>query len=615
MSRMAWLAAVTGCIGWMGLGCGAADGAKEIPAEPEAASGITPILPLQAPAVRGTHKQVRTIRTMHNGQPIHLNTYCLSPAGDILACVGGSNYIYESDGQGGYRTIQSLDQTFVQVYSPEGELKAEWSVPFKPTAINVAPDRTIFVAGEGKLARLSPQGEILTTADIPQEGDPEKLRQEAVAKAREQQAEFIARLEKQIEFAQQQAEKIRAVPEEERSKSQAARLQAYERQVEVYQTQIKSLREQEIEVTVAAVSRSGVVTGLAVSDRHLFVCTGSVSGAGYDVIRCDFDFQNPKRVLTGLRGCCGQMDIQALGERLVVAENTRFQVALHDPDGKPLTAFGGRDRTGGAGFGSCCNPMNVRCCSNGEILTAESSIGDIKRFSAEGQLLAYIGRAKISGGCKHVAIDWDPRLDRYYMMNVSDSTICVLVPLSEAPEFTEEELQAIAAREGLGPKLVGAWRLAGATTKPPRKQPESAFGAAIRTLLGGGASSSAESSRTDVPFESAAFRPNGALDLAGGVYGQWGSSGWQWSPVRQDEAARTVDFDLLIDGIQYVSLRAEIVDDDTIKFSILSGNRTTLTGTFERVTKKTQSGAPAETPPNAQETSPAAAEPASSPGP
>jgi hypothetical protein len=607
MSRMVWLAAVWGCVG--GMGWGVLPAAEEV--ETTTDSEFAPVTPIQAPQVRGTHKQVRTIRPMHNGQPIHLNTYCLSPSGDILACVGGSNYTYEPDGQGGYRSIQSLSQTFVQVYSPEGELKAEWAVPFKPTAINVAPDRTIFVAGEGKLARLSSQGALLTTANIPQEGDPEKLRQEAIAKAREQQAEFIARLEKQIEFAQQQAEKIRAVPEAERTKSQAARLQAYERQVELYQAQIKSLQEQEIEVSVSAVSRSGVVTGLAVSDQHLFVCTGSVSGAGYDVIRCDFDFQNPKRVLTGLRGCCGQMDIQALGERLVVAENTKFQVALHDPDGKPLTAFGGRDRTGGAGFGSCCNPMNVRCCANGEILTAESSIGDIKRFSADGKLLAYIGRAKISGGCKHVAIDWDPKRDRYYMMNVADSSICVLVPLSEAPEFTEEELAAKAAREGLGRKLVGAWRLPG--TKTVRKQPESALGLAIRTLLSGG-SSSAESSRTDIPFEAVMFRLDGTLDLSGGVYGQWGTSGWQWSAVRQDEAARTVDFDLLIDGIQYVSLRAEIVNDDTIKFSALSGNRTTMTGTFERVTQENQAGAPTDAPPTIEEPASAVAEPAPAPG-
>ena len=94
--------------------------------------------------------------------------------------------------------------------------------------------------------------------------------------------------------------------------------------------------------------------------------------------------------------------------------------------------------------------MNVRCCDNGDILTAESSIGDIKRFSSDGKLVSYIGRARISGGCKHVALAWDAKLDRYYMMNVSDSPICVLVPRSQAPEFTAAELAAKAAREGLG---------------------------------------------------------------------------------------------------------------------------------------------------------------------
>ena len=544
-----------------------------------------------------THKQVRRIQPTHNGEPIHLNTYCLSPTGDVLACVGGANYTYKPDGNGGYTSELISSDSFVQVYNPEGDLTAEWSVPFKPTAINVAPDDTIFVAGEGKIARLSSKGEVLTTSNIPQIGDPEEYRRRAIEKAKEQQQEFVTRLEKQIEFALAQSEKIEAIPEKERSASQKARLKAYGRQQELYQQQIEALEDQEVEITSVSTSSPTTVSALAVSDSHVFVCSRSVSGSGFDVYRCDFDFQNPQEVLSGLRGCCGQMDIQARGDKLFTAENTRFQVGIYDADGEEIDSFGKRDRTGGAGFGSCCNPMNVRCCSNGDILTAESSIGDIKRFSAAGEYLGYVGRAKISGGCKHVALDWDEERDRYYFMNVTDSSICVLVPLSEAPEFTEDELAAIEAQKGLGRQLVGDWAIPG--TKAPKPKKTSTLGRAISALLGGGSDDdedSAESSNTNVPFEHVSFGQDGQLSISGGMYGQWGVADWTWAAVRQDTEKNTVDFDMLTDGIQYQTFRCEFLEDGQLKIAALVSGRPTMTGTFERAIDQAESDDPAVTP-------------------
>jgi hypothetical protein len=270
------------------------------------------------------------------------------------------------------------------------------------------------------------------------------------------------------------------------------------------------------------------------------------------------------------------MDIQAYKDKLLAAENTKFQVGIYDEEGKSLDSFGSRNRTGGAGFGSCCNPMNVRCCNNGDILTAESSIGDIKRFSADGEYLAYVGRAKISGGCKHVAIAWDEQRDRYYMMNISDSSICVLVPLSEAPEFTEDELLAKAANEGLGKKLVGAWKIPG--TKAPKEQ--TAFSATLNALFGG-ASEVVASPASQVVFERVTFGEDGKLTISGGVYGQWGISDWTWTAVRQDVAMHTVDFDMLTDGISYQSFRCELQEHGGLKISALSGGHVSMTGVFE----------------------------------
>ena len=132
------------------------------------------------------------------------------------------------------------------------------------------------------------------------------------------------------------------------------------------------------EIALQQVMRS---TGIAVSNQDVFVSLPNTVGYGYSIYRMNHDLEEGKVVKGNVGGCCGQLDIQSDGENLLIAENTSFTVGIYDRDGKKLTSWGKRGRAEPDGFGSCCNPMNVRCCPNGEILTAESSIGDIKRFS------------------------------------------------------------------------------------------------------------------------------------------------------------------------------------------------------------------------------------------
>ena len=89
--------------------------------------------------------------------------------------------------------------------------------------------------------------------------------------------------------------------------------------------------------------------------------------------------------MTGLRGCCSQMDVQVDGEDLLVAQNCDHQWGRYTRDGKKIGSWGKRGaETDPTCFGSCCNPMNLRAGKNGEIYTAESE-GIIKRFSAKGR--------------------------------------------------------------------------------------------------------------------------------------------------------------------------------------------------------------------------------------
>ena len=45
--------------------------------------------------------------------------------------------------------------------------------------------------------------------------------------------------------------------------------------------------------------------------------------------------------MKGLQGCCGQMDVQVLGNDLLVAENCKHSFARFDRDAKKIGEWGG----------------------------------------------------------------------------------------------------------------------------------------------------------------------------------------------------------------------------------------------------------------------------------
>lgn len=482
--------------------------------------------------VAATHKQARSINPMHAGQKIPLNTYCLDDTGDIWACVGSK------DG-------------YVQHYSPDGELKAEIKLDFIPTAINTARDLDIFVAGNGKMARLTRTGEIKlqgNTANLP---NPEEFKKQVQEEAKAESETMrklvetnLTRVEKTIEKVTGQIKEL-TDKEEEVPKSLKTRLSLYERQLASLQARLQKVTTGEIsDADIAQMMASRTrITALAVTEKDVFVC---VTGNGYEVWRSDHDFKEPTKVLDRLSGCCGQMDIQASGDQLLVAANTKFQVAIHDRDGAPVSSFGKRDREAIDGFGSCCNPMNIRCCSNGDVLCAESSIGNIKRFNAAGELVGYIGKAKIGIGCKHVAVAHDEVRDRYYMMNVDKGNILVLLPLAEAPEFTEEELASKAAADGLGKKLTGEWTAAQAPRKANRTDEEK-----IKALT-----------QPETPFNRIVFQPGGQLTVQGGMLGQY-SNDLSWVAVQQ--AGEELTISIQMSGADWLEFRLQFTGDSELQ--------------------------------------------------
>ena len=74
----------------------------------------------------------------------------------------------------------------------------------------------------------------------------------------------------------------------------------------------------------------------------MFVATNAVKGYGYDVWRLSDTFEDANKIVTGLRGCCGQMDVQANENGLYVAENGRHRVTHYDREGERLGGWGRR---------------------------------------------------------------------------------------------------------------------------------------------------------------------------------------------------------------------------------------------------------------------------------
>ncbi len=379
----------------------------------------------------GTHQQAFTIKPTFEGLAVKLETFCVGPRGQLwMAC----------------QSMSGERSGLILVYDPNGSLSNSFPLSFVPQAIDFSPNNKLYVAGSGKIARVALNGKVEIEIDAPNIGNRDDAIDSARKAAEESAAKLKSSREQQTKILREQIAKLEKAPVDESEKDKGTR----ERRLKILQQQIKS---QAASVVVRQLSEVDVLkrlkrsTAIAATNNEVFVACPESSGYGYGVWRLSPDLKLESKVIEGGRGCCGQFDIQTDGEHLVLAENTKFQVGIYDRNGKQLSSFGKKSREDIDGFGSCCNPMNVQCLPNGEILTAESSIGHIKRFSRDGKLLGFVGTAKVAGGCKHVAIGFDSDRDQYYMMHQDLSHVAVLVPVKAASKETVDMRQTPDTKE------------------------------------------------------------------------------------------------------------------------------------------------------------------------
>ena len=375
-----------------------------------------------------THRQTEILIPKLNGKPIFLQTFGLAPNGNIWACVGGPYLFMTPDEE--FIKQKQKSPPMIQVYSPSLKLVQQFELPFTATAINFdSAENVFYIGGEGYLAKVDLKGKILQRAPAPNIESLPKLKDSIRKQLRDDRQEMIKMNRSQKQKLTQRIADIKSRQTTgEVSKIDQKRLESYTKRLKEIENQIADFERRKItdEVIEETLRDRLIIKAIAVADNHLFVALLADDNYSYEVFRINKQLGNSKKILSEMRGCCGRFDIKSDGNDVWVADNIFFRVVKYDSTGKRLDAFGHKSTTDQHGFGSCCNPMNLQVLQNGDILTAESSIGHIKRFSPDGKLLGYIGQAKIGGGCKNVAVGYDSKRNIYYMLSQDDHSICVL---------------------------------------------------------------------------------------------------------------------------------------------------------------------------------------------
>jgi len=405
-------------------------------------------------AKSATHAQERLIKVVNGSSREKLTTFAVDRQGRVLAGVSG-------------------EKSFLRVFNSEGDQIAEWPLPVPPEAVNVGPKGDVYVGGAGKLLLLDGKGGVSKVRETPnlagakdaavtiQKKVQERARQDINAKQQERirtSTKRLADIDKKIAVIDRElkaiADEASTGPdfddkeEEQREQERKGLLKkraALVRLGKNLKTTIAAAtgnrgnapgqgsaaepQPPSIDQLVAAQAR---IASISASTTDVFFACSSSTGTGFDVWRTDLDFEQGRKIGESLRGCCGQMDVQANDNGVYVAENTKHRVSCYTREGKSVLDFGSRERGSDASFEGCCNPMNVAFGPGKSVYTAEAGSGRVKRFSANGTFMELVGSVELVPGCKKVSIAVSPKGDRVYMLDITRGHIVVMAS-SESP--------------------------------------------------------------------------------------------------------------------------------------------------------------------------------------
>jgi hypothetical protein len=227
--------------------------------------------------------------------------------------------------------------------------------------------------------------------------------------------------------------KYEALPEKQQGEFQKKFQTKMEKALEKYTTAQRELQEATVSPEQlmmqkrAEIEQKSTITGIAVSKDDVFVACPMIKSYGFAVWRVNRDFAEPKQIIDGLRGCCGQMDVQAHNGEVWIPHNAMHKVERYDRDGKKLFSFGKTDRAKADGFGGCCEPKNLRFGPKDEIYASESGPPvAIKRFTPEGKFLGVVGVPVYTTGCVRVTVEVSRDGRQVFILSPGENAIHVL---------------------------------------------------------------------------------------------------------------------------------------------------------------------------------------------
>jgi len=393
----------------------------------------------------GTHQFTGTIALAIGDQNVDIKTFCVDKKGRLLVASGGTQFVYKATPDGEYTLEQVETPSSIHVFSPDGKEEAVWKIDVTPQALAVGPDNSVYAAGMGKIVHLDESGNVLKTVESPHmEGlpplppIPDEEEDEETAEQKEARKKRLAELQtEQQAFMKKYSEKHLEIRKAEKEKDEEAKIRIQAELEKIINDEYMPLMEEQRQLSqtkrmiamqeYSTVLQARSVKSIGVTDKHIFVCTPPAKGYASEVWRLDSDFSNPKVIVKGLSGCCGQMNVSAVDDKLVIPENGRFKVHIYDAEGERLESWGKDERSDPvSGWGSCCNPMNIAFDADGNVLTSEASVGAIKRFKQNGEFIELIAQSKIVPGCKHTPIGMSPDGNKTYMLDLTQRMIVVM---------------------------------------------------------------------------------------------------------------------------------------------------------------------------------------------
>jgi hypothetical protein len=299
-------------------------------------------------------------------------------------------------------------------------------LPFACKGVTVAPDGEVIAVGSDRVVVFSAAGEQVAEAQAPHFN----LSDEELATLREQIAEQhreeVKARRDQWERTKKVVADLEEVPEDDRTLRQKKELIQAKQMMRSYAAMLAVDNLAGDAAVTASLGEARTIHRVAASRDHLFLVAHEPAGYGFGVWRCGRDFSGPEKIVDGLRGCCGQMDVQVIGDELVIAENSRHHVAVYGLDGEPRRTFGKASRTDiREGFGGCCNPMNACPGPDGSLLLSESN-GLVKQFNSEGELVEILGAADVESGCKNSSIGLSADASTLYYLDIQAGRVLVM---------------------------------------------------------------------------------------------------------------------------------------------------------------------------------------------